>query len=38
MLRALFFALALAASTASAAAGTILVYGDSLSAAYGIGQ
>jgi acyl-CoA thioesterase-1 len=38
MLRALFFALAFAASTASAAAGTILVYGDSLSAAYGIGQ
>jgi len=38
MLRALFFALCLAASTASAAAGTILVYGDSLSAAYGIGQ
>jgi acyl-CoA thioesterase-1 len=38
MLRALFFALTLAASTASAAAGTILVYGDSLSAAYGIGQ
>jgi acyl-CoA thioesterase-1 len=38
MLRALFFALAVAASTASAAAGTILVYGDSLSAAYGIGQ
>jgi acyl-CoA thioesterase-1 len=38
MLRALFFALCVAASTASAAAGTILVYGDSLSAAYGIGQ
>ena len=38
MLRALFFALCVAASTTSAAAGTILVYGDSLSAAYGIGQ
>jgi acyl-CoA thioesterase I len=39
MLRALFFALCVvAASPASAAAGTILVYGDSLSAAYGIGQ
>jgi acyl-CoA thioesterase-1 len=38
MLRAIFFALCVAASTASAAAGTILVYGDSLSAAYGIGQ
>lgn len=38
MLRALFFALSVAASTTSAAAGTILVYGDSLSAAYGIGQ
>lgn len=38
MLRALFFALCVAGSTASAAAGTILVYGDSLSAAYGIGQ
>jgi acyl-CoA thioesterase-1 len=38
MLRALFFALCVAASTTAAAAGTILVYGDSLSAAYGIGQ
>ncbi len=38
MLKALFFALCVAASPASAAAGTILVYGDSLSAAYGIGQ
>jgi acyl-CoA thioesterase-1 len=38
MLRALLFALSVAASTTSAAAGTILVYGDSLSAAYGIGQ
>jgi acyl-CoA thioesterase-1 len=38
MLRALFFALCVAASTTSVAAGTILVYGDSLSAAYGIGQ
>ena len=38
MLRALFFVLCVAASTVSAAAGTILVYGDSLSAAYGIGQ
>jgi acyl-CoA thioesterase I len=38
MLRALFFALCVAASATSAAAGTILVYGDSLSAAYGIGQ
>jgi len=38
MLRALFFALCIAAGTTSAAAGTILVYGDSLSAAYGIGQ
>ena len=38
MLRALFFALCVAASPIAAAAGTILVYGDSLSAAYGIGQ
>jgi acyl-CoA thioesterase-1 len=38
MLRALLFALCAAASAASAAAGTVLVYGDSLSAAYGIGQ
>jgi acyl-CoA thioesterase-1 len=38
MLRAIVFALCLAASSASAAAATILVYGDSLSAAYGIGQ
>jgi acyl-CoA thioesterase-1 len=37
MLRVLLFALATAWS-AAAAAGTILVYGDSLSAAYGIGQ
>ena len=34
----MFFALCVAAGPASAAAGTILVYGDSLSAAYGIGQ
>jgi acyl-CoA thioesterase-1 len=39
MLRILFFALTTAWSAATAAAaGTILVYGDSLSAAYGIGQ
>jgi len=39
MLRVLFFALTTAWSAATAAAaGTILVYGDSLSAAYGIGQ
>jgi acyl-CoA thioesterase-1 len=38
MLRALFFALCVAASPVAAAAATILVYGDSLSAAYGIGQ
>lgn len=38
MLRALLFALCAAWSAASAAAGTILVYGDSLSAAYGISQ
>jgi acyl-CoA thioesterase-1 len=38
MLRALLFALGLAATAASAASGTILVYGDSLSAAYGIVQ
>ena len=37
MLRVLLFALTTAWS-AAAAAGTILVYGDSLSAAYGIGQ
>ncbi len=37
MLRILFFALTTAWSAATAA-GTILVYGDSLSAAYGIGQ
>jgi acyl-CoA thioesterase-1 len=37
MLRVLLFALATAWS-AAAAAGTLLVYGDSLSAAYGIGQ
>jgi acyl-CoA thioesterase I len=38
MLRALFFALCVLGAPAAAAAGTILVYGDSLSAAYGIGQ
>jgi len=38
MLRGFLAALALAWSAASAAAGTILVYGDSLSAAYGISQ
>jgi acyl-CoA thioesterase-1 len=38
MLRGLLFALCAAWSAASAAAGTILVYGDSLSAAYGISQ
>ncbi len=38
MLRGLLFALCAAWSAASAAAGTILVYGDSLSAAYGIGE
>jgi acyl-CoA thioesterase-1 len=38
MLRWLVFALCAAWSAASAAAGTILVYGDSLSAAYGISQ
>jgi acyl-CoA thioesterase-1 len=37
MLRVVLFAL-LAAWSAASAAGTILVYGDSLSAAYGIGQ
>ena len=38
MLRGLLFALCAAWSAASAAAGTILVYGDSLSTAYGISQ
>jgi len=38
MLRGLLFALCAAWSAASAAAGTVLVYGDSLSAAYGISQ
>ena len=38
MLFAALFVACVAASAASAAAGTILVYGDSLSAAYGIGQ
>ena len=38
MLRILLFALCVVSAPASAAAGTILVYGDSLSAAYGIGQ
>jgi acyl-CoA thioesterase-1 len=38
MLRALFFALCVLGAPAAAAAGTVLVYGDSLSAAYGIGQ
>ena len=38
MLKVLLFALCAAWTAASAAAGTILVYGDSLSAAYGIGQ
>jgi len=38
MLRAVLFALCAAAGSTSAAAGTVLVYGDSLSAAYGIGQ
>jgi acyl-CoA thioesterase I len=38
MLRALFFALCVLGAPVAAAAGTVLVYGDSLSAAYGIGQ
>jgi acyl-CoA thioesterase-1 len=38
MLRGFVFALCAAWSAASAAAGTVLVYGDSLSAAYGISQ
>jgi acyl-CoA thioesterase-1 len=38
MVRSLVFALCAAWSAASAAAGTVLVYGDSLSAAYGISQ
>jgi acyl-CoA thioesterase-1 len=38
MLRWLVFALCAVWSAAAAAAGTVLVYGDSLSAAYGIGQ
>jgi acyl-CoA thioesterase-1 len=38
MLRGFVFALCAAWCAASAAAGTILVYGDSLSAAYGIGE
>jgi acyl-CoA thioesterase-1 len=38
MLRSLVLALCVAWSAASAAAGTVLVYGDSLSAAYGISE
>jgi acyl-CoA thioesterase-1 len=38
MLRGLVFALCAVWSAAAAAAGTVLVYGDSLSAAYGISQ
>jgi acyl-CoA thioesterase-1 len=38
MLRGLVFALCAVWSAAAAAAGTVLVFGDSLSAAYGIGQ
>jgi acyl-CoA thioesterase-1 len=38
MLRGIVFALCAAWSAVSAAAGTVLVYGDSLSAAYGISQ